>query len=101
MSVYIIITTVNKKENALKIANELLSRKIAACVSFFPVVSAYRWKGSISVEEEYMLYIKTTKPSEVEEYLKVNHPYELPEILKIEASGSEEYEKWVSDECKA
>ncbi|MCD6166706.1 divalent cation tolerance protein CutA, partial [bacterium] len=41
----IILTTVGDDSQADKLANEILKRKMAACVSKIPIKSKYWWKG--------------------------------------------------------
>ena len=40
----LILTTVNQKSQAEKIAQALLKDQLAACVNFFPCSSRYRWQ---------------------------------------------------------
>lgn len=82
----LVLTTVAKKNHASKIAQVLLSKKLAACVTTLsPAESRYVWKGKLCVEKEHVLMIKTlkTKYSQLEKVLKAVHPYECPEIIGI------------------
>ncbi|MEM2637545.1 MAG: divalent-cation tolerance protein CutA [Candidatus Korarchaeota archaeon] len=98
MSLYVIYTTVNTKEKATKLARDLIENGTAACVSFCPVRSIYRWKGEIVEDEEYLLIIKSLDPQKVEKYLKENHPYELPEIIYFRVESSDDYLNWVAQQ---
>jgi len=94
----IVITTVDKKDTANRIAKELVEKKLAACVSIFPIRSTYYWKGKIEENQaEFMLIIKTLeeKASNVIEYLKSNHPYTVPEIVTVKAEAHGKYVDWM------
>ena len=97
----IVITTTDSKELALRIADELLSKKAAACVNIFHgVLSRYWWKGSIASEEEIVLLIKTADYlfPQVSHLIKELHSYQCPEVISLPiTAGSQEYLKWLKD----
>jgi periplasmic divalent cation tolerance protein len=99
----IVLTTVAKKADALKLAKKLVDKRMAACVNIIKLEkSVYRWKGKVEMAGEYLLLIKSTaqKHSKIEEFIKKNHPYTLPEIVILDTSGaSKEYLKWVRGCC--
>lgn len=98
----IVFTNLPDREAALKLADELVSRKLAACVNVLSeCTSVYRWKGSIETAREVPVLIKTraARYAEVEDAIRGLHPYELPEIIAVPlARGSDEYLQWVADE---
>ncbi len=77
-----------------------MNRRLAACISFFPVRSSYWWEGKIETAQELLLLIKTTDElvDELVEYLSEIHPYQVPEIavLPVEKVGGP-YERWLRD----
>ena len=94
-------TTVSNLEEAEKLAELIVNKKLAASVQYFPIRSIYRWKGNIEKSEEYVLLIKTTnlRKNLIVETLKKIHSYELPEISVIEKDFvTEEYSFWVEQE---
>ena len=96
----VILTTVGDRQAGLRIARELVSRRLAGCVNVVgPMRSFYRWKGEVQEEAEYMLVIKTTRENfeRIALALKPLHPYELPELIafSIEA-GDETYLNWLT-----
>ncbi len=98
-----VVTTLNKKETAVKIGRELLKKRIIACYNFLPVESAYWWKGKIAQEKEVLMIFKTQKEnfSKIEAYLKKYSGYETPEVVAFEASKvSKPYLDWVHSETK-
>ena len=99
-NVRIVLTTVGLKEAAEKLAQQLVERRLAACVNIVgPIRSIYRWRDNVENEQEYLLLIKTTAEGagELQSALKELHPYELPECVEVVVEGgSEEYLAWVA-----
>jgi len=91
-------------EEASRIAELLVNKKLAACVQILPdMQSIYIWKGEVQQEKEVLLIAKTTRANfaELEREVRAVHSYETPEIiaLPIEA-GSESYLKWLISSCE-
>jgi periplasmic divalent cation tolerance protein len=96
----IVLTTAGSVDEARRIAEALVDRKLAACVNIVPkIVSIYSWKGKVEEAEEWMLLIKTAVGFEpVHDAILEMHSYELPECLSISIEdGSPEYLKWLAD----
>ena len=95
----IVISTAGTREEAARIARELVERRLAACVSRLPgLVSLYRWRGAVEEAEEVLLLIKTSedKLPELEAALGDLHSYEVPEFLVLRVSaGSSAYLEWL------
>lgn len=104
MSKYVIlITTTDKKEEAEKIANECLEKKLAACAQMFEINSQYWWNGKIEHSKEYRIEFKTTKNKsrELKKFIKSIHSYQTPEILNIPVVGGDKnYLKWLKNSLK-
>jgi len=100
----IVLTTISSKELAEKLAEQLVGRRVAACVNIVgPIHSVYRWKKEIEREEEYLLLIKTTTEhaARLQVAFRELHPYELPECVEVAIDGgSEEYLAWLVAEVK-
>ena len=97
----IVLTTAGSEEEAQKIAQALVERRLAACVNIVgPIHSVYRWKGAVESAPEHLLIIKTTAAAfpRVRDAIRELHSYELPEcvMLSIEA-GSNDYLKWIAE----
>ena len=74
------------KEEAEKIASELIRTKIAACANIIPgVTSMYEWKGSVHKEQEVILILKCkdSNKQKAEQEITKLHSYECPCILGI------------------
>lgn len=96
----LVITTCPGTISAKKIAQDLVTENLAACVNIIPgVQSFFSWVGKVDTANEHMLIIKTTSDNyeELESYIKKVHPYELPEIIAVSIeSGLDAYLEWVS-----
>ena len=99
--IILVMTTTNSEELAVKIAENLVQKGLAACVNIIKKIrSIYRFKGEVWDDEEYLMLIKTreTLKTRVEEAIKDMHTYELPEIIVIPLSGSESrFQQWILD----
>ena len=99
--ILIYVTHKNLKE-AKKVADFLLRKKLIACVNYFPIESAYWWKGKIENSKEIVSLLKTKKENwnKVKEEIEKSHPYETPCIIKIEAEANKDYAKWINKETE-
>ena len=99
-----IMTAVEKSEDARRISDHLVRKKLAACVQVIcPMTSTYRWKGKVEVAIEHLLLIKTRKGlyKQVEIAIKALHPYEVPEIIATPIiAGSKDYLEWIRKETE-
>jgi periplasmic divalent cation tolerance protein len=93
----IVYITAGSRENALKIARELVSKRLAACVNMFPVSSIYRWQDKIEEDEEIAMFVKTdsSRFEEITKVVKALHTYELPAIEFWGIDGEREYLDWL------
>ena len=97
----IVLVTTPNAEEAARIADVLVSERLAACVNIVPgIESIYRWEGKVTRDRESLMIIKTTgeRYDELERRVKELHSYSTPEViaLKIER-GSEQYLNWLRD----
>jgi periplasmic divalent cation tolerance protein len=95
----VVLSTVQRAEDAERIARVLVERGLAACVNIVPgVTSVYRWQGRIEAEAERLLVIKTRAQrfEELRRELVALHPYELPEVIALPlAAGHAPYLDWL------
>jgi len=97
----VVLSTAGSAEEARKIAQALVERRLAACVNIVgPIHSVYRWRGGVENAPEHLLIIKTTATAfpRVRDALSELHSYELPEcvMLSVEA-GSDDYLRWIDE----
>ena len=99
---HLIYCTCPDQETAERIARQLISDKLAACVNILPGVSSiYEWQGQIETAQEHLLLVKSqeSRYAAIEMAIKALHPYQLPEIIAVALErGSAEYLKWI-DSC--
>lgn len=99
-----ILTTCPGSISAKKIAQDLVSEKLVACVNVVPgIQSFFAWVGKVDSANEHLLIIKTTTGNfdAVEKRIKKLHPYELPEVISVPIySGSAEYLNWIDTNTK-
>lgn len=97
----LVLSTASNADEAAKIARELVERRLAACVNVLPGVrSTYRWKGSVHVDDECLLVVKTRRDrfEAVREAIRAMHSYEQPEIILVEiAEGDAAYLRWIDE----
>ena len=81
MTEYIqVLTTVDHKADAEKMAKILVEKHLAACVQILgPLTSFYRWQGKLDSAQEYLCLIKSRDDlfAELEATIKSIHPYLL------------------------
>ena len=100
MKPVVVISTFPNKRIIIKIANQLVTDKIVACVNISKITSVYSWKGKIENDDEYLAIFKTTqkKKTMLKKYLKKIHPYDVPEIAEIDITSiNSSYMKWIID----
>ena len=97
-------TTTGDQSEAQRLAEQLVQRRLAACVQVSgPITSTYRWKQQLEKSEEWLCTIKTQADmyDRVESAIRELHSYDEPEILALPVTaGSPGYLKWVSDELR-
>ena len=100
MSEFVLIyATFPDQASALKVAEHLVTAKLAACVNLSaPITSVYEWQGKLETGVEIAVLIKTRRAlaDEVIAAARPLHPYSVPcfVILPIEG-GAADYLGWV------
>jgi len=99
-SFLLIYCTCPNKGTAKKLAQLLVTEKLAACVNILPgITSVYTWNGQIESVTEQLLVIKTRAEcyASLEALLFKHHPYEVPEIIAVPIiRGLPEYLEWIT-----
>lgn len=93
-----VFTTVATREDAHRIAHELVERRLAACVQIDSIDSVYRWQGVAQQDSEQRLMCKTTasRYPALEAAIRELHGYELPAIHALAvAQAWGPYADWV------
>jgi len=96
----VVLMTAPNADEATRIAEMLVERKLAACVQILPpMTSIYVWKGEVERESEILLIAKSTRTNfdELEAAVRAMHSYETPEIIALPiVAGSQSYLSWLS-----
>lgn len=102
MKYIMIYCTTSDEDSALKIANELVNKKLVACCNIIPAItSVYNWQNKVNTDAEVLMIMKTksTLFKLVEQGIKKLHDYEVPEIISTEITdGSEDYLNWIDEQ---
>ena len=97
-----VMTTLDKSEDADRLARLLVKERLAACIQTLgPISSTYRWQDRVETAQEWLLLIKTRADrwEELERVIRQHHPYDTPEILALPVSaGSPPYMQWIDEE---
>jgi uncharacterized protein involved in tolerance to divalent cations/uncharacterized glyoxalase superfamily protein PhnB len=95
-------TTTATRDDAERIAQELVQQQLAACVHVLgPITSTYRWHGAIETAEEWICVAKTRADLYhlVEREMQRLHKYETPQVLALPIQGAAAaYRQWVEQE---
>jgi len=99
-----VYVTASGKEEAMKIGEELVSIRLAACANVFDgIMSFYRWEGEQQKEQEATLIMKTKESllPALEKAVKELHSYSCPCIVAIPIIyASKEFADWVARETQ-
>ena len=97
----VVLVTAPDLKTARKLAQAILTARVAACVNFIPrIESHYWWQGRLESGRELLLIIKTTKRrlAALENAVLANHPYDTPEFVVLPLiGGAEKYLAWLAD----
>ena len=95
----LVFSTCPDVQTAQRIAERLVGQRLAACVNILPAGrSIYEWQGSLQIDAEVVLLVKTTRAAlpQLQAALSEEHPYELPELIAVPiVDGSKAYLKWL------
>ncbi len=94
--IVLILTSESDSLLAENLAEEILKKQLAICISIQSVKSQYWWKGKLEKDQEVQLLIKTSKSKidNLKKAFKELHSYETPEWVQWDATTSQGYGKW-------
>ena len=91
-------TTVEKRDDADRLAADAVARNLAVCVQIDgPITSHYRWHGRDERAEEFRLCFKflESHAAALEQHILGMHPYDTPEWIVVRAERvGEKYLSW-------
>lgn len=95
----IVMVTCPSRKTADRIAQGLVSQRLAACVNIIGGVrSLFRWQGKVESASEQLLVIKTERRlfRRLQAAIKASHPYQVPEIIALPIiAGDSDYLLWI------
>lgn len=100
MKMSLIHLACGSEDEADKIGNALLDKKLVACFKKVPVRSVYRWKGEVYREGEVLLLLDTNVSlfDEIEQEVRKLHSYKTFVMLSILVEkASDGVEEWLHD----
>ena len=102
MSAKLIYMTTPSRKEAEKIAEAVVTERLAACANILDgVTSIFHWEGKLCRENETVLILKTTekKTDSLTARIKELHSYECPciAVLPIEG-GNPAFLEWIARE---
>lgn len=96
-------TTFDNKDEANKIIELLLEKRLVSCCQLSNIESSYHWKGKIEHTNEFLLQMKSKKElfKEIERVVIENHSYETPQLVAYDiVDGFKGYVDWIEKETK-
>ena len=100
----VVFITASSNDEAEKIAEKLVSQKLAACVNVLPnVKSFYLWEDKLCKDDEFLLIakIKISNFKELKKAVKEIHSYDVPEVILLPIEdGANTYLEWIRQVTK-
>ena len=100
MKLIAVFTTVATRDEARRLAEVLVERRLAACAQISEIESFYSWKGAVQNQQEWRILFKTTaeRYAAVEAAIRELHGYELPAIHAVAIEQAfPPYAAWVEE----
>jgi periplasmic divalent cation tolerance protein len=94
-----VMTTTSSREEADKLAFQVVERKLAACAQIVgPISSVFSWQGAVTRQDEWLCMFKSTQHfyPQLEAAIREIHTYAVPEILALPVvAGNADYLNWL------
>ena len=104
MKINFVYMTAGDREEAAKIAGELVTSGLVACVNILDNMnSIYMWEGKIQNDTEVVMIAKTSEDRvpQVIEKVKSMHSYDCPCIVSLPVlNGNRAFLDWIAGEVK-
>ncbi len=95
----VVMTTTGSRDEADKIAGELVERNLAACAQVVgPIRSVFRWEGVVEHKQEWLCLLKSARQfyPQLEAALRELHSYDVPEVIALPVvDGCSDYLHWI------
>lgn len=103
MKLCLLYLTCANDEEADKISQSLLEKKLVFCIKKCPVSSSFLWKSKINHANEVLLIIESLEKnfSEVEKEIAKLHSYDTFVLISTQViKTTTKVKKWVKEELK-
>ena len=104
MTVIVVLATAPDLDTAERLAQDVLERRLVACVTILPGArSHYWWQDRLETAEEAQIVMKTTQPRWplLQVHWQQIHPYDTPELMALPVTaGFRPYLNWVAKETQ-
>jgi len=104
MKFCIVYMTVSDLDEARRIADALVTERLAACVNILgDMESSYWWEGSVQKDKEIVMLAKTSRErvAELTERVASMHSYDCPCIVSIPLEHLHEpFARWIGDQVR-
>lgn len=98
------ITTVKDDNEARKIVDAVLQKRLAACANIISgVQSRYWWRDKIETRSERIIFFKTRKhlTEKLRDLVLINHSSDIAEFIVVPIiGGSMHYFSWIDQEVE-
>ena len=95
----VVLCTAGSESQAREIAQALVEKRLAACVSVIPsICSTFRWDGKVVEDGESLLIIKTDAShfAALRTTVREIHSYDTPELIALPIiDGDPDYLAWL------
>ena len=81
----LVVTTVDSRDEADRLARALVEQRLAACAQISAIDSYYTWQGEVRHEGEFRILFKVAASAydDAERAIRALHSYELPALHAI------------------
>jgi periplasmic divalent cation tolerance protein len=97
----VVLVTAGSQEEAKRISDVLLERRLVACANVFgDVQSFFWWKGELDSAKEHLLVMKSRGEllEEIVRVVREVHTYETPEVVALPiVGGNPDYLAWIEE----
>jgi len=99
MTIIVVLATAPDLDVAERLAQDVLERRLVACVTILPGArSHYWWQERLETAEEAQIVMKTTQDrwARLEAHWQQIHPYDTPELVALPVTaGYRPYLDWI------
>ena len=103
MKVIMLLLTCAHQDEANKIAQSLLEKRLIACAKQMPITSLFRWQNAIENSQETLMLMDSmdTKFNAIETEVRRLHSYDTFVLVALEASHiSSAAQQWIANEIQ-